>query len=334
MANCYNVYMNASEGPVLSVDNLQVSIGPVEQTVAVVRGLSYTLDKGKVLAVVGESGCGKTMHALSILRILPPGARITGGRILYRGQDICTLPAEELRQLRGQQIAMIFQDPMTSLNPIRTIGKQLTETILAHRSVRKLRAQAIAIRLLKKVGIADARKRMKEYPFQFSGGQRQRIMIAMALCLQPDILIADEPTTALDVTIQAQILKLIKKLQAQSNMAAVFITHNLALVADVADEVLVLYGGYCMEKAPVADLFANPLHPYTQGLLGSLVSLTQERREQLPAIEGYPPAPGTPKQGCPFAPRCLHATDQCRCKLPPLFTLKGREVRCWLMEGK
>lgn len=325
--------MNACEESVLQIENLKVSVGPAAP-VEVVRGLSYTLPKGKVLAVVGESGCGKTLHALSILRILPPGVRITGGKILYQGQDILSLPAEKLRQLRGAKIAMIFQDPMTSLNPIRTIGKQLTETILAHRSCSKLRAQATAIRLFKKVGITDARKRMKEYPFQFSGGQRQRIMIAMALCLQPDILIADEPTTALDVTIQAQILKLIKKLQTQSKMAAIFITHNLALVADVADEVLVLYGGYCMERAAVNDLFASPLHPYTQGLLGSLVSLTQDRGAQLPAIEGYPPLPGSTLKGCPFAPRCPHATPKCRASLPPLFKQAGHEVRCWLREGK
>jgi len=324
----------STDTPILQLENLQVSVqnGPVQT--AVVRGLSYKLPKGKVLAVVGESGCGKTLQALSILRILPPGVHITGGRILYNGTDILTLPAEELRQLRGHKIAMIFQDPMTSLNPIRTIGKQLTETILAHQKMSHLRAQALAISLLKKVGIADARKRMKEYPFQFSGGQRQRIMIAMALCLHPDVLIADEPTTALDVTIQAQILQLIKKLQTQNNMSAIFITHNLALVADVADEVLVLYGGYCMEKAPVEQVFFNPLHPYTQGLLGSLLSLTGARPERLPAIEGYPPAPGQPKQGCPFAPRCPQVCDKCRSELPPLFKQGAHEVRCWLQEKK
>ena len=326
--------MSTCQDPILKVDNLQVSIGKAATKTTVVRGLSYDLPKGKVLAVVGESGCGKTLHALSILRILPPGVEIAGGHILYNGKDILSLSAEELRQLRGNKIAMIFQDPMTSLNPIRTIGKQLTETILAHHKCSKLRAQVHAIRLLKKVGITEARKRMREYPFQFSGGQRQRIMIAMALCLNPDVLIADEPTTALDVTIQAQILKLIKQLQSSCHMAAIFITHNLALVADVADEVLVLYGGYCVEKAPLQELFETPLHPYTQGLLGSLVSLTQEKKEHLHAIEGYPPAPGTPKQGCPFAPRCLQATDKCRSELPPLYKQGEHEVRCWLQEKK
>ena len=326
--------MNGSEKPVLEIENLHVSLKANGDILPIVRGLSYQLCKGKILAVVGESGCGKTLQALSVLRILPPAISITGGRILYHGNDIQSLSSEQLRHLRGNKISMIFQDPMTSLNPIRTIGKQLTETILAHRRCSKLRAQATAIRLLKKVGIADARKRMKEYPFQFSGGQRQRIMIAMALCLNPDVLIADEPTTALDVTIQAQILRLIKKLQTQSGMAALFITHNLALVSDIADEVLVLYGGYCMEKAPAAVLFANPLHPYTQGLFGSLVRLDGKMPEHLPAIEGYPPVPGTPKQGCPFAPRCPYATEKCRTNLPPLIKRENHEVRCWLEEKK
>lgn len=326
--------MNACEEPILRVENLQVSVGPAASPTEVVRGLSYILPKGKVLAVVGESGCGKTMHALSVLRILPPGARVSGGRILYNGQDILALPPEQLRQLRGSKIAMIFQDPMTSLNPIRTVGKQLTETILAHEKCSRLRARARAIHLLKKVGIDGAALRMNEYPFQFSGGQRQRIMIAMALCLRPDVLIADEPTTALDVTIQAQILKLIKKLQKQHDLSVIFITHNLALVSEVADEVLVLYGGYCMEKAAAADLFARPLHPYTQGLLGSLVPLSGAIPERLPAIEGYPPAPGMPKEGCPFAPRCRHTTDKCHTHLPPLFQQGTQQVRCWLQEGK
>lgn len=324
--------MDRQAETVLQVENLQVSVQQPNNSLPIVRGISYELSRGKVLAVVGESGCGKTMHALSILRLLPVGVTITGGHIFYNGQDILTMPKEELRQLRGANIAMVFQDPMTSLNPIRTVGKQLTETILAHRRCSKLRAQAMALRLLRKVGIENARQRFNEYPFQFSGGQRQRIMIAMALCLTPDVLIADEPTTALDVTIQAQILKLIKHLQRQMGMAAVFITHNLSIVADVADEVLVLYGGYCVEKAPVETLFARPLHPYTQGLLGSLVPLTQ-KKEQLSAIEGYPPAPGTPKEGCPFAPRCPQAQDRCRKELPPLFNKGAQQVRCWLQEA-
>lgn len=320
--------MNACQEIVLSVEDLRVSFSSEEGKTEVLHGLSYQLPKGKVLAVVGESGCGKTVHALSLLKLLPPGGEIAAGKVCYKGKNIFSLSAEELRKLRGSAISMIFQDPMTSLNPIRTIGSQLTETILAHKTCSKLQAKARAIRLLKKVGIENARKRLDEYPFQFSGGQRQRIMIAMALCLNPDVLIADEPTTALDVTIQAQILKLIKDLQRQSGMAAIFITHNLAIVADVADEVLVLYGGCCVEQAPVQTLFARPLHPYTQGLLHSLVSL-KRKEEHLPAIEGYPPVPGSCVRGCPFAPRCPQATAQCREALPPLQQKDGHKVRCW-----
>ena len=321
--------MSTQEETVLSVENLQVAFRDGGDITPVLRGVSYRLPKGQVLAVVGESGCGKTVHALSLLNLLPPGGQITGGHIYLDGQDLLALPPEALRRLRGAKISMIFQDPMTSLNPIRTVGKQLVETILAHENISKLRARARAVSLLKKVGIENARQRMNEYPFQFSGGQRQRIMIALALCLHPQVLIADEPTTALDVTIQAQILRLIKKLQRQSGMSAVFITHNLAIVAEVADEVMVLYGGCCVEKAPAAELFARPLHPYTQGLLHSLVSL-KKKVEVLPAIEGYPPAPGEPKTGCPFAPRCPHAFEKCRLQMPPLTQENGREVRCWL----
>lgn len=325
--------MDARKDTVLKVQNLKVAFHTELGTAEVLHGLDYQLEKGKVLAVVGESGCGKTVHALSLLKILPSGGEITCGHIYFKNKDILSLSSEELRKLRGAKISMIFQDPMTSLNPIRTVGAQLTETILAHRKTSALRAQATAIRLLKKVGIPNAKERIKEYPFQFSGGQRQRIMIAMALCLHPDILIADEPTTALDVTVQAQILKLIKDLQTQNQMAAVFITHNLAIVADVADEVLVLYGGYCVEKASVEDLFARPLHPYTQGLLCSLVSV-RDKQEKLPAIEGYPPAAGQTLSGCPFAPRCPKACAKCHESLPPLFTKNGHEVRCWLREEK
>ncbi len=324
--------MNAREDTLLSVEDLRVSFSTEQGRTEVLRGVSYRLQKGKVLAVVGESGCGKTVQALSLLNLLPAGGEIKSGRILFKGKDILSLSPQQLRKVRGAEIGMIFQDPMTSLNPIRCVGKQIVETILAHKNCSKLQAKARAVRLLRKVGIEKPRKRLREYPFQFSGGQRQRIMIAMALCLHPDLLIADEPTTALDVTIQAQILKLIKTLQKQSGMATVFITHNLAIVADIADDVLVLYAGYCVEQAPAEELFAQPLHPYTKGLLHSLVSL-KHKAEHLPAIEGYPPAPGMPQEGCPFAPRCPHVQDRCRVQLPPLFERNGRQVRCWLQEN-
>lgn len=317
----------------LDVQDLRVSFSTEEGTVQVLKGLSYSLSKGKVLAVVGESGSGKTVHALSLLRLLPPTANIEGGRVLFEGQDLVALSEKQLRKLRGARISMIFQDPMSSLNPVLTVGEQLQETILAHRKISKLRAKALAVRLLKKVGIADAARRYGQYPFQFSGGMCQRVMIAMALALKPQVLIADEPTTALDVTIQAQILRLIKDLQQQTGMSAVFITHNLALVADVADEVLVLYGGLCMEKASVQAIFKNPLHPYTQGLLNSLVSINK-KEDFLPAIAGHPPIPGKECPGCPFAPRCSRALKKCFQDRPPLFGKKGHQAACWLLEEK
>ena len=318
---------------VLEVRNLQLEFSSDGKTVPVLRGLSYTLPKGKVLGVVGESGSGKTVHALSVLQLLPPAARISGGEILYRGKNLAALSRRELRQIRGNKISMIFQDPAASLNPVLTVGEQLTETIMAHRKISKKEARLQAARLLQKVGIAEPEKRLLEYPFQFSGGMCQRVMIAMALALSPDVLIADEPTTALDVTIQAQILKLIKDLQKESGMSAVFITHNLAVVAGIADDVLVLYAGECMEYAPAAELFKNPLHPYTQGLLKSLASV-HNKADILPVIKGHPPVPGEKITGCPFAPRCPHAFEKCRQTCPPLFNKNGRQVRCWQLEDK
>lgn len=327
------IRMSAEENCILSVENLQVSFRTDEGEVPVLRGLSYTLAKGRILAVVGESGSGKTVHALSLLRLLPPVAHISGGKIVYGGKDLTKLTEKELRKIRGGKISMIFQDPSASLNPVLTIGEQLTETILAHRKTTKQAAQKQAASLLEKVGIREAEKRLAEYPFQFSGGMCQRVMIAMALALKPDVLIADEPTTALDVTIQAQILRLMRDLQKEIAMSAIFITHNLAVVAGVADEVLVLYGGLCMEQAEVNELFAHPLHPYTQGLLKSLVSV-DEKKERLPAIEGQPPIPAEIGKGCPFAPRCTQASSKCFEKCPPLIEKGTHRVRCWLEEGK
>lgn len=314
--------------PVLQVNDLQVTFTVDKKPVPVVRGLSYSLPAGRVLAVVGESGSGKTVHALSLLNLLPPAAHISGGEIRYKGKNLHTLPATQLQEIRGQKISMIFQDPAASLNPVLTIGEQLTETLRAHRNITKAQARTQAALLLQKVGIADAQKRLNEYPFQFSGGMCQRVMIAMALALSPDVLIADEPTTALDVTIQAQIIRLMKQLQAQSAMSVLFITHNLALASQVADEILVLYGGLCMEQAAAGELFSHPLHPYTQGLLASLASINT-RPERLPAIAGTPPAAGENFAGCPFAPRCPHATEQCRQSLPPLREIGARKVRCF-----
>ncbi len=317
-----------SNSPVLQVRDLQIDFMVDKRSVPVIRGLSYDLPAGRILAVVGESGSGKTVHALSLLKLLPPAAAVRCGEILYKGKNLLTLPDTELRQIRGQKISMIFQDPVASLNPVLTIGEQLIETLRAHRKITKQEAFAQAISLLEKVGIADAGKRLAEYPFQFSGGMCQRVMIAMALALSPDILIADEPTTALDVTIQAQIIRLIKKLQQSSGMSVIFITHNLALASQVADEVLVLYSGLCMEQASAADLFANPVHPYTRGLLASLPSV-KTRLERLPAIAGTPPVAGEQLVGCPFAPRCPHAVEKCRHEIPPLTNRAGHWTRCF-----
>ena len=317
----------------MEVRDLHIEFAGEDGPLPVLHGLSYTLPKGRVLAVVGESGSGKTVHALSILRLLPPNARISQGEVRYKGKNLATLGREELRKIRGNKISMIFQDPAASLNPVLTIGQQLTETLLAHRKMSKSAARAKAVKLLEKVGIAGAEKRLNEYPFQFSGGMCQRVMIAMALALEPDVLVADEPTTALDVTVQAQILNLIKQLQKESGMSAVFITHNLAVVAGIADDVLVLYAGMCMEYAPAAELFEHPLHPYTQGLLNSLAPV-HEKVDILPVITGHPPLPGKLPPGCPFAPRCPFAKDKCRQVCPPLFEENGRRTRCWLREGK
>ena len=319
--------------PMLQVENLHVTFTTDLGTVPAVRGLSYTLGKGRVLAVVGESGSGKTVQALSILNLLPPGARADSGKINYQGKNLLKMKNAALRSIRGRKIAMIFQDPGSSLNPVLTIGEQLCETLLAHQKMSKKTARTRAAELLALVGIKDAEKRLNEYPFQFSGGMCQRVMIAMALALHPDILIADEPTTALDVTVQAQILKLIRDLQKQNGMSVLFITHNLAVAAQVADDVLVLYAGQCMEHAPAADLFKTPLHPYTQGLLSSLANV-HKKVEKLPAIAGNPPRPGENLPGCPFALRCPKALKKCFEDCPPLYEKNGRHTRCFLQEGK
>ena len=321
------------QSPILQVKNLHITFTTDLGTVPAVRGLSYDLLKGKVLAVVGESGSGKTVQALAALNLLPPTARVDNGKLVYQGKNLLGIKNAALRKIRGRKIAMIFQDPSSSLNPVLTIGEQLCETLRAHQEISRKTARTRAAELLTQVGIEDAAKRLDEYPFQFSGGMCQRVMIAMALALHPDILIADEPTTALDVTVQAQILKLIKDLQHQNGMSVLFITHNLAVAAQVADEVLVLYAGQCMEQSPAKDLFKNPIHPYTQGLLGSLASM-HKKVAKLPAIAGNPPRPGEVLSGCPFAPRCPKALEKCFESCPPLYEKNGRRTRCFLQEEK
>jgi len=321
--------------PVLSVRGLRTHFVTPERTVQAVDGLTYDLHPGKTLAVVGESGSGKSVHALSILRLLPqPPAKVMAGEILFRGRDLLKMPPEEMRGIRGDRIAMIFQEPMTSLNPVLRVGEQIAEAIILHQKVSKEKAWAKAADLLGKVGIPHPEERVHDYPHQFSGGMRQRAMIAIALSCEPDVLIADEPTTALDVTIQAQILELMKDLQREYRMAIILITHNIGVVAEMADEVVVMYAGRPVENAAVGDLFKDPRHPYTKGLLASVPSI-YERKERLAAIPGQPPDLGDGFTGCPFAPRCPVVMERCSTQDPPQFHLKGgRMTNCWNAEDE
>ena len=320
--------------PILSVRGLRTHFVSAERTVRAVDGVSYDLYPGKTLAVVGESGSGKSVHALSILRLLPqPPAKIVSGEILYKGKDLLTMPEAELRKIRGNRIAMIFQEPMTSLNPVLTVGEQIAEAVMLHQGATREAAWKKAETLLAKVGIPHPEERVHDYPHQFSGGMRQRAMIAIALSCEPDVLIADEPTTALDVTIQAQILDLMKQLQRELEMAIILITHNVGVVAEMADEVAVMYAGRQVEWSPVGKLFADPKHPYTRGLLASVPSIFS-RKERLEAIQGQPPDLSKPFAGCPFTPRCPVAiAGKCESHDPPLFKLPdGRLSNCWHQE--
>lgn len=303
-------------------------------TIHAVNGISYTVEEGESLAIVGESGSGKSVSVMSILGLIryPPG-RVEGGEVIFKGRDLLKLSPDEMRQVRGNEIAMVFQDPMTSLNPVLSIGQQLMEPLQAHLGLDKPAARVRAAELLTFVGLPNAADRLKDYPFQFSGGQRQRVMIAMALACNPSLLIADEPTTALDVTIQAQIVELVKHLQEQLNMAVIWISHNLALVAGVVDKVIVMYSGYIIEQAPVDDLFEQPAHPYTMGLLHAIPSLDQRNQERLASIEGMPPDLRAPAVACPFAPRCPYVIDKCLDGVPPLQTVGPHHTSaCWRAE--
>jgi oligopeptide transport system ATP-binding protein len=316
---------------VLEVEDLATRFQTQDGTVHAVNGVSFFLKGGETLGLVGESGCGKSVTALSMLRLIPePPGEIVRGKADFLGKDLLKMTPEEIRQVRGAQIAMIFQDPMTSFNPVLTIGRQLTEPLLLHLGMTKQQAEARAAELLEMVGIPNGADRLKDYPHQFSGGMRQRVMIAMALSCTPQVLIADEPTTALDVTIQAQIIELVKRLRDEIGMAIIWITHDLGIIAGLADRVIVMYGGYIIEHAPVKELYANPLHPYTRGLLGSLPRLDQ-RRERLTSIEGMPPLLLEEPRYCPFVPRCTYAQDRCRVENPPLVSMApGHEIACWV----
>jgi len=309
--------------PVLEIEGLRTHFVTREATVRAVDGVSFTVEAGETLAVVGESGCGKSVTALSVLRLLPsPPARVAGGTIRFRGRDLLALSEPEMRRVRGNEIAMIFQEPMTSLNPVLTVGLQIAEPLIEHRGLGRAAAAARAIELLRLVNIPEPERRARQYPHELSGGMRQRVMIAMALACEPALLIADEPTTALDVTIQAQILDLLRDLRRKVGAAIVLITHDLGIVAEMAQRVVVMYAGRKVEEAPVEALFAIPRHPYTRGLLGSVPrlrsSLGAHAQQRLAEIPGLVPSLREEIVGCPFAPRCRFATDRCQAAAPPL----------------
>jgi len=318
--------------PILKVKNLKTRFYTRDGVVKAVNGISYKVNRGEVTAIVGESGSGKSVGVLSALRLIPqPPGKIESGQALLEGVDLLKLPKEALRKKRGNTIAMIFQDPMTSLNPVLTIGRQMTEGILAHKNVGRQEARQRSIEILSLVGIGNPESRLKNFPFQFSGGMRQRVMIAMGLACSPKVLIADEPTTALDVTIQAQIVILMKKIQREMGMGVIWITHDLGIVAGFSKDVIVMYGGYIVEKAPVGLLFGNPLHPYTVGLLDSLPRLDTKSHVRLKSIKGVPPDMTKLPVGCPFADRCSQKMSQCA-EVNPVLTQKEpeHEVACLL----
>lgn len=316
----------------LSVDDLQVQFQTKKGINTAVDGISFSVGKGEILGIVGESGCGKSVTSLSILRLLGMNARISRGSIQLDGRELTSLTEDEMCEIRGNEIAMIFQDPMTALNPTLTIGNQLIEPLIIHQGYNKKDAWKEAIEVLKKVGIAAPEKRMKEYPHQLSGGMRQRVMIAMAVSCAPKLLIADEPTTALDVTIQAQILELMADLRQKMNTAIILITHDMGVVAETADNILVLYAGKVVEYGSVKEIFNNPKHPYTQGLLSSIPPLEEDVAE-LNTIEGTVPAPGHMPAGCRFSPRCPYATERCAGEQPGMYRAGNATVSCFKYEG-
>ena len=313
----------------LEVKGLRTTLFLREGRVDVVRDVSFQLNDGETLALVGESGCGKTLTALSVIRLLPdPPARITAGSVVLDGTDITGVPESTMRSLRGDTVSMVFQEPLTSLDPVFTIGDQIEEAITAHRKVNRREARDMAVEILKEVQIPSPRQRLDDYPHQMSGGMRQRVMIAMALVLDPKVLIADEPTTALDVTIQAQILELIRAEQERRQLAVLLITHNLAVVSQVADRVAVMYAGEIVEEAPASEIFANPRHPYTQGLLSSIPSAAGDSKH-LYTIPGRVPDPRVLPPACLFAPRCPYVISRCWHDHPGLEASDGHLLRCW-----
>lgn len=322
------------EQPILEIHNLQTSFMTERGEVRAVRGVTFSVNRGEILGIVGESGSGKSVTSMSILRLLADTARIKEGSVLFNGEELTKAGASRMRQIRGEKISMIFQDPMSSLNPLTSVGKQVAEIIKEHHPERKKEEikQAV-LQLFADVRIPEPEKRYNSYPHEFSGGMRQRVMIAMALANHPDLLIADEPTTALDVTIQDQILKQLRRLKQEYGTSIMFITHDLGVVAELCDRVLVMYGGLIMEEAYIDELFEHPMHPYTMGLLASVPGVSQSKKERLSPIPGSPPDMTKPPEGCPFAPRCPYARQICGSSIPD-FVEVGSEhrSRCWLLQ--
>jgi oligopeptide transport system ATP-binding protein len=316
----------------LDIDDLAVRFDTEEGVVHAVNGISFQLKEGETLGIVGESGSGKSVSVLSTLKLIPtPPGRIERGTAKFMGRDLLTMEDDEINKIRGAQIGMIFQDPMTSLNPVKTVGDQVTEAMIIHFNYSQKEADNRAAELLELVGIPQAADRLGDYPHQFSGGMRQRVMIAMALSCNPQILVADEPTTALDVTIQAQFVELVKRLRKEIGMAIIWITHDLGIIAGLADRVVVMYGGYFVEEADVKELYGSPQHPYTLGLLGSLPRLDAVQHHRLVSIDGMPPILYDEPKSCPFEPRCSFAVDKCREANPSLQTISANhKAACWV----
>ncbi len=316
----------------LDVQGLETQFITPDGIIYAVNGVSFSLDEHETIGLVGESGCGKSVTMLSVMRLIPtPPGKIAGGAALFNGRDLLKMSSEEMRKVRGAQISMVFQDPMTSFNPVLTIGRQITEPLQKHLGMSREDANRRAAELLDLVGIPKAKDRLGDYPHQFSGGMRQRAMIAMALTCNPRLLIADEPTTALDVTIQAQIVDLVRQLRSEYGLAIIWITHDLGIIAGLANRVIVMYGGYFIEEAPVKELYSHPLHPYTLGLLGSLPRIDADRRKELTSIDGMPPVLREKPSYCPFAPRCQYVVDRCLHENPPLQEITpGHRAACWV----
>ncbi len=321
--------------PILRVENLRTHFKLRLGMLKAVDGISFSLDPGRVLCIVGESGSGKSVTAQSIMQLVEPPGRVVDGTIHYRDQNLLALTENQMAKLRGDRIAMIFQDPMTTLNPVFTIGDQITETIIIHQNVGKAEARSRAVELMRMVGIPEPEGRLDDYPHQYSGGMRQRVLIAIAIACEPDILIADEPTTALDVTIQAQILRLLADIQKRMGSAMILITHDLGVVSAMADDVLVMYSGRTVEYGDVDTIFRNPRHPYTRGLMDSIIRLDEARDSELYSIPGLPPVPIDPPPGCAFRARCPRATGTCGERDPTAYATKtGSTVACHVVEAE